>query len=45
MGATKGEYRMLVGRPEENIPLGRLRRGQNNNINPYPADVEKIVSS
>jgi hypothetical protein len=29
---TKGEYRVLVGRPEVKRPLGRTRRRQNNNI-------------
>jgi hypothetical protein len=33
MGETKGEYRVLVGRPEEKRTLRRLRRRQNKNIN------------
>jgi len=32
-GETKGEYRVLAGRPEGKRPLGRPRRRQNNNIN------------
>jgi hypothetical protein len=32
MGATRNAYRILVGKPEGNIPLGRPRRRWVNNI-------------
>jgi len=31
-GERRGEYRLLVGKPEEKRPLGRLRRGWEDNI-------------
>ena len=32
MGARRDAYRVLVGRPEGKRPLGRLRRGWQDNI-------------
>jgi hypothetical protein len=32
MGARRGVYRVLVGKPEGKIPLGRPRRRSENNI-------------
>ena len=32
MGESRDIYRILVGRPEEKRPLGRPRRGWENNI-------------
>jgi hypothetical protein len=32
MGKTRNTHRILVGMPEENMPLGRLRRRWKNNI-------------
>jgi len=33
MGDKRGIYRVLVGKPEGKRPLGRLRRGWEDNIN------------
>jgi hypothetical protein len=32
MGKRRGAYRILVGKPERNRPLGRYRRGWEDNI-------------
>jgi hypothetical protein len=32
MGERRGAYRVLLGKPEGNRPLGRLRRKWKNNI-------------
>jgi hypothetical protein len=32
MGEKRGAYRILVGRPEERLPLGRSRRRWEDNI-------------
>jgi len=45
MGERRGVYWVLVGKPEEKRPLGRPRRRWEDNINPYPANVENMVSS
>ena len=45
MGEDRGVHRVLVGKPEGKRPLGRPRRRWEYNINPYPANVEKMVSS
>ena len=45
MGDGRGVHRVLVGKPEGKRPLGRPRRRWEYNINPYPANVEKMVSS
>jgi len=41
MGKRKGAHRVLTGRPEGKRPV-RCRR---QHINPYPANVENMVSS
>jgi hypothetical protein len=43
MGERRG--RVLVGKLEGKRPLGRPRRRWENNINPYPANVENMVIS
>ena len=45
MGEESGVHRVLVGKPEGKRPLGRPRRRWEDNINPYPANVEKMVRS
>ena len=45
MGEDRGVHRMLVGKPEGKRPLGRPRRRWEDYINPYPANVENMVSS
>ena len=39
MGASRGVYRVLVGKPEGNRPLGRHRRRWGDNIN---MDLEEV---
>jgi hypothetical protein len=44
-GDVRGSvYRVLVGKPERKIPLGKPRRRWEDNINPYPANVDNRVS-
>ena len=45
MGERRGEYRVIIVKPERKRPLGRHRRRWEDNINPYPANVENRVSS
>jgi hypothetical protein len=40
MGDMKNAYRILVGKPERKRPLGRPRRGWENNIR---LDLRKLV--
>jgi hypothetical protein len=39
------EKRVVVGKPEGKTPLGKPRLKWKGNINPYPANMEKMVSS
>ena len=39
MGERRGLYRVLVGKPDGKIPLGRLRRRWENNIEMYLQEV------
>ena len=39
MGVRNGVYRVLMGKPEGNRPLGRPRRRWENNINMYLQEV------
>jgi hypothetical protein len=39
MGERRGAYRILVGKPEERRPLGRLKRRWEDNIKLDPTDV------
>jgi hypothetical protein len=39
MGEKRGAYRILVGRPEGRRPLGRTRRGWEDNIKMDPQEV------
>ena len=39
MGERRGVYRVLVGKPEGKIPLGRQRRGWEDNIKMYLQEV------
>ena len=41
MGARRGVYRVLVGKPEENRSLGRPRRRWDNNIK---VDLQEVLS-
>jgi hypothetical protein len=45
MGKRRGVYRVLVGKPKGKRPLGRPRSRWEENINPYPANVENMVRS
>jgi hypothetical protein len=38
MGERRGTYRVLVGKPEGKIPLGRPRRRWEDNINPFQSN-------
>jgi hypothetical protein len=44
-GSGEAYYKVLVGKPGRKRPLGRPRRSWEGNINPYPANVENMVSS
>jgi len=39
MRERRGVYRVLVGKPEENIPLGRLSRRREDNIK---TDIQEV---
>jgi len=45
MGERRGVYRVLVGKPEGKRHPGRPRRRWEDNINPYPANVKKMVNT
>ena len=45
LGDRRGVGRVLVGRPKEERQGGRPRHIWEGNINPYPANVENMVSS
>ena len=45
IGEDRGVHRVLVGKPEGKRPLRRPRRRWEDNIDPYPANVEKMVNS
>jgi hypothetical protein len=45
MGERRNLYWVLVGNPKRKRPLGRPRHRLEDNINPYPANVENRVSS
>jgi len=45
MGETRGAHRILMGKPGVRRPLRRSRHRWEDNINPYPANVENMVSS
>jgi hypothetical protein len=45
MGENIHVYKVLVGRREGKGPLGKPKGRWKYNINPYPADVENMVSS
>ena len=45
MGDRRGLYRVLVRKPRGKRPLERPTHRWEDNINPYPANVENMVSS
>ena len=45
VGERRGLYRILERKPERKIQLGGPRHRWKDNINPYPANVEYMVSS
>ena len=45
MEERRGVHKILVGKSEGKRPLGRPRRRWEDNINPYPANVEYMMSS
>jgi len=44
IGKRRSVYRVLVGKSERKRLLGRPRRRWENNIKPYPANVENMVT-